>query len=247
MDITFWVLIIFVIIILAIIWITKQVVRTLFFASAIILIVLIGFGFLVLSDVKDIRNNFPNTPSTFLLTKDNTVISGIIGKFGEEFSPDLLTDAQLTSIQENFAEKNYEAIKGDNFKLIIINKSSFDQITVYDPDLQLTKDSIFSLLESEEPINDYITLQLGEGYSQAQFDIARQSFLRQANITQESQFKSIMFGILLAQTLQEEPLFVFQGFIDEKVIFYPETTAFKALKFLPESMLDSFVIVEGEK
>ena len=120
MDITIWVLIIFIAVVLIAIWITKQVMRTLFFASAILLIVLIGLGFMVLSDVKDIRNNFPTTPSVFLLVQDDVVLSGIIGNFGEEFKPSLFSDSQLSSVQSNFADNNLLAIKGDNYKLIII-------------------------------------------------------------------------------------------------------------------------------
>lgn len=246
MDLSVWVLIIFVIVVLVVIWVTKQVVRTLFFASAFVLVVLIGLGFMVLSDVKDIRSNFPTTPSMFLLVDQGVVLSGIVGSFGEDFNPVLLSDSQLSAVQSNFAEHDLVAVKGDNYKLIVINKSSFEGLSVYDSDLRISQDQILSLLSSDSPVDDYIFLQFPQSSSQAQFSALKDDFLEQAHISDDSEFKSVLFGILLSESMAKDPLFVFKGFLHGDALFFPETIAFKALRYLPESLLGYFVVVEGD-
>lgn len=211
----------------------KNAVKAIMLIISILVILSILGTYFTYSDIIDFRKNFPTTPSLYLLEKNDQVVAGIYGTFSEEELPSLVPEEQLTAYQTYFQDNDLNQIKGDYYKLFIINTEAFDSITeVKVDDETLSKETIFDLLDSSEPVNDYMT----------QKNIPKQNrevLLRDLEIENDAEFKALLFTALFSRIIQEQGrLFIFTQYKQGNVVIYPKSTIFRVIKEVPSSLLN---------
>lgn len=221
----------------------KSTIKAIALIISILVILSILGTFFVYSDINDFRQNFPTIPSLYLLQKDDQIVSGFYGIFSEETPPSLVSKEQLASYQQSFQENDLEEIKSDYYKVFIINANAFESITeIKADDTTLSKETLFSLLDSSDPIDDYMT----------QKNIPKQQrgiLLDSLGIENDIEFKALLFAALFAKSMEEKgPLFIFTQLKQGNIIVYPKSTIFRLVKEAPSSLLDKLMtkVTPGE-
>lgn len=236
-------IILFIVLVVLIIKLIKNTIKAIIIIISILLILLIIGTCFVYSDVNDFKQNFPTIPSLYLLEKNDQIVAGIYGIFSEEELPSLASEEQLTSYQNSFQENDLEEIKGDYYKVFIINSNAFDSITeIKTADITLSKETIFNFLDSSTPVDDFLALK---NIPREQRDEA----LASLNVKNDAEFKSLLFTLLFGTLIQEQgPLFIFTQYKQGNIIIYPKTTIFMLIKKVPSSLLNKLLlkITQGE-
>lgn len=246
LQLTLIILAVIAVLFLIIFKITKKVVKTIFFVSSIFTAVIIVSSIFLFADVNDFRSNYPTQESAYVLEKDGKLIAGLRVVMQEEPKPDFFTREELNTYQTAYENNNLDTIKGDSYKLFIFKSEAFDTLdTIQVSDTtEFTKQQMFSLLESETPGDDYIDLVVGET-SQKQ-SIKNQMFAS-LDITEDTEYKGTLFFILFGSAItQQGPLFIFEQYQEENIIIYPQTILFKAIKYVPMSLLNKVIQVAGD-
>ena len=85
-------------------------------------VVLVGIGgFLVVMDARDLSENFANESNLFLLTNGSTVVFGV--EVAGEDGPVIVNGTELSRFSEFLGEGDYKQIKGEYYKLVLIDAS----------------------------------------------------------------------------------------------------------------------------
>ena len=85
-------------------------------------VVLVGIGaFLVVMDARDLSENFVTERNLFLLTNGSTVIFGV--EVSGESGSELVNGTELARFSEFLEERDYKRVKGEYYKLILIDAS----------------------------------------------------------------------------------------------------------------------------
>jgi len=211
---------------------TKSIMKGVFISISILSLILLISGVMLISDVMEIKENFPTKPNLYLL-EDNKYIAG--------FSTIASENAELTLINsvkiEEYNKKDLEDIIENNYKLFIINKKSLDLIkSVKIGNNELTIEELKDLIKSETPIEDFLSKDIPRN----QLESAKRQLMNQYKITDESQFKGMLFAIALSSE-ENMMLFILNNLNGESAQIYPETIAFKLLKKVPLSLLENAI------
>jgi len=216
--------------------VTKSILKAIFLISSVAVLIMLVLGFLVISDAMDFNENFQNQSSIFVLEENNNLIAGLSGipSNGSQFT--FLTEEELGL----YNSSNLDDILEDNYKLFLMKKQAFNSIDkVESENMNLTKQQIFDLIDSEDPIYDYLELQ-PEEIPESALSQARQSILDQLKIESGVEFKGVLFASLFGQAMQN-PLFLFEQHQKGNITVYPETAMFKFMKRMPLSVLSRLI------
>ncbi len=220
--------------------ITKKILKTVFLALSFIIvigIILTAAGvFMTIDDVKDFQANFPKTPSTYLFEKDGKLLAGFKGMLAENPPPEMISQNQLAAYQSSFENKDLAAIKGESYKLFIISSSAFDSLesVPIGENEKMTKEQLLSLLDSQTPMDDYISIMFKTPLDKSQKDVMKEAMLQQLSAKDSAGFKGMVFFIALAASIQQQgPLFLFDSYREGRLTVYPETIIFKTIKVVP--------------
>lgn len=237
-------LILFIIISVIILKFVKKIAKAIFLISSLAILILAILGVIVFLDINNFKENFSTTPSLYLLQKDGKIVSGFGGVFAEEKSPSLLNKSALDPINSDFQTNNMDAVKNGYYKLFIINFDAFASLNTIkmDNNTELTLQQISDLLSSDTPADDYIKAYVKGNLSQTQRELIRKQMLEDSNLEDDAQFKGILFGMLFKSAVEEKgPLFIFDQYKQNKLVIYPETALFKAIKLVPSSLLGKII------
>ncbi len=102
--------------------VAKGVFQGLLLVSAVLSIVSGVAAVVVVRDALDFQNHFQASGKLMLFTADNgtKITSGIIGKGNESVQP--LSGAEVEKLSAAFSRNDFAAMKGDNFKLIMLKE-----------------------------------------------------------------------------------------------------------------------------
>lgn len=241
-------IVLFIIVSLIIIKVVKTFAKAMFLISSLVLFILIIVGVITLSDVGDFKKSFSNQTSLYILEKDDIIIAGFNGEFSNNQSPILETDHSLESINGYYINGDISSIKGDHYKLFIIDLISLEIVKTIDTgEVELTFGQVSKLLSSDTPIDDYIKISSDQDLSGFQKNYIKENLMKTSNIEDESQFKGILFGMLFQTATEKQGSFLFKQYKKGNIIVYPETAMFKLVKLVPSFLLDFFVTEQGEK
>ena len=235
-------IIIFIALAVLILKLIKSTIKAVMLISSVLTVILIIGVFFVYSDANDFKENFPSVPSLYLLQKDDEIIAGFYGIFSGTTTPSLIGEEQLISYQNNFKENNLSQIRGDYYKIFILKSEVFDSLAeIRTEEDVFSKETIFSFLESDTPVNDYLKFKNAPIGS-------RDDLLNSLNIRDDTEFKAVLFTVLFGALMEDQGSFViFTQYKKENIIIYPETTLFRLIKIIPLSLLDKVVkISPGE-
>ncbi|MBI2581350.1 hypothetical protein HYV85_06145 [Candidatus Woesearchaeota archaeon] len=110
--------------------VAKGMIQGLLLAGTIVSILAAVAGGFVVKDALELKDTFQKGNNTLLLSDDNwakltagITINGLAAD-GKEGSAETLTAAELEELNAHFAKKDYVAMRGKNYKLIIVRESS---------------------------------------------------------------------------------------------------------------------------
>jgi len=127
--------VLFVIIALVMYKLIKGIIKTVIVLGAAISIGIAVASFLVIMDANDLQEKFSEEPNLFLLVENSTVISAI--EFEGDNEPIIIDQQQVDEFSTNLLEENYDALRSDYYKVIIIDKKILEDNSIegLDPDL----------------------------------------------------------------------------------------------------------------
>ncbi|MEE9525568.1 MAG: hypothetical protein V3V78_03105 [Candidatus Woesearchaeota archaeon] len=220
--------------------ITKSIFKAIFLASTILAITIALISFLVVSDATEFTEKSKAIPSIYLLEEDGIILAGFSGTFMNESSqPTFVSGDALGPYEEN----DLDELLGENYKLYLVKKQAFDLIDTIDGgNLLLSKEEVFTLIDSETPLDDYIIAQVG-AVSASQLAAFRKDMFRDMNIENDDGFRGVLFAAMLT-TGFKEPIWLFDQIKQKNIIIYKETPMFKLIKFAPTSYLKKLMKTE---
>ena len=141
--------ILFIISVIVIFKIAKTIAKTMFFSFSLLAILFFIFTFLVVSDVRDLNENFQTQPSLYVFQQDSltAAVSGVFSGDTEELIT--FSKSDLDDLNNKYPDLN--AIKGNNYKLFIIHEDTFSQIQEVD----FNEDDL--LMVQEENVSEGLT------------------------------------------------------------------------------------------
>lgn len=100
--------------------VVNGIVQALLLTSAVAVVVLAVAGGFVVIDALDLRNNFAAGGKLMLFSADNgtRITSGLLVKGNESVQP--LSGAEIKQFNAELGRRDYAAMKGNNFKLILL-------------------------------------------------------------------------------------------------------------------------------
>lgn len=197
-------------------------------------IFLVITGFFIYRDVMDLKKNFMNSSKLFLLEDEGKFLAGaqMYGFDLENEPPHMLNGNE---IEELNSKSGYKEVLGSHYKIILIRMDVFNAL----PDSiqignikTISKDNLFSLLRSDNPINDFLGSN-GELPEGANDDAA---------------FKTVLFfGAFGVLVKEKGPFYILNEYKKGNVLVYPETITFKTIRFLPVSTAEKIANQNKEK
>ena len=209
----------------------KGVIQGLLLVSAVLSIVAAVAGGFVVKDALELKDNF-QTSDNMLLLSDNDwakLTAGMVvkgqaaGQAGQaaEGNVKALTVSELEMLNPKFAKKDYDALRGKNYKLIIIKESS---VTGSLPD------SIEAGVAAADEGTEGAAVGAGGKMKISSEDVLKQ--LKESG----GEERAAMLAALLSLRVNQDPVFIISEYKKDNVIVYPETAVFKAIKLIPLSL-----------
>lgn len=205
------------------------------------LIVLVSFvtsailGFYIYKDVADLRKNWAGSNKLILLANEE-VYAGVITTFGEE---ELVFVENLDDYQTAYQNRNYEVLKGSNYKLFIFKIGMFEKTdeTLSLGELEITKKAAIEAIESDDPKEVLINGLIESGSVPAeQKGLVKDQF--STEIGSDQLLKGMLFGMLMQGAMEKDPLLLFRELQKKNIIIYPETIIFKIVRLAPLSLIE---------
>jgi len=247
MILTIILIILLIIFFLVIFKISNSIKRAVFFTTSLISLAIIILGIFVFVDAAEFKENFPTSENLLMLEEDNSLAAGFYMQFSAGSQPSLITEDKLLIQNQYFKENNLEAIKGESYKLFIINKQALDTVDkIPFGEKTFTRQQTFDIINSENAIDDFLDIY----FTDIPFDqksLVKEQFLTGIKIKDDTEFKAMLFALLVSSAMEEKgPLLIFEEYKENNIQIYPETTLFKFIKKVPQSLLEKVVKLAGE-
>lgn len=218
------------------------------FLSLVFSLTLLTFGAFLYLDINDFSNNFYNSSNMFVLVDNNTVLTGFYGMMEEEKEkPNFFTREMIEDMTTLYREDDYEKMKGNNYKMFIIDIRAFeniDNITIDDKKHSLGY--IHSLILSEEPLEEYAgDLIENKDVPETAKEKIKQDLIEQTReeIGGDDAFRGALFASsLLGSAMEEqETIFLLKNFQLGMIEIHEESMLFKTIKYIPTPYLEAII------
>jgi len=229
-------LIIFALIVLILFKIFHTLLKAFFVTVLLAGLALILFGIVILVDINDFRNNFLTSDKLFLLDGEEGFVSGfVMGAMNDINEIKSITKNELEFFTSQYNEGSIKEFASGYYKIFILNKQLFDGI---DDNIQLneqnfSKDFILEAIEAEDSVEFLVQSQLPEEAP----DTIKNDYRN--TLGDPDVLKAKLFAVMFMTAVRQEPAkFLLQHIKDEKIIIYPESSMFKAVKIVPKVVVD---------
>jgi len=188
-----------------------QVIGLLLFLAFIIFLIF------VYKDAYDVVNNFQNGKNAFVLMDGSNARIGVIAEKGDV---KIIDDSTVKSYGIMIAESDYEGVKGDAYKLIIIKRGALEQIDEYSVDTPI------GTLNKEQSLN----LLFGQ-------------FVPTGGVTltepDQQKLRVFIFADMLSKKIfgPQNQIFMISQLKEGNIFIYKETIIFKLMKIVPISWI----------
>lgn len=201
----------------------------------------IVFGYLVVKDANDFKNNFENSTSMVIVkqtandtNKTETFIAGV--KFNPEKKIfESLNKKDLTNAETLYKKNKISTLGADYYKVFIIELKSFDEIKLYnisDQNVELSKEEIKAVMLSDnarETLAEIISKKNGE---------SKADVLDALSATNE-EVKGYLLSYYLSMVFNPSNTIQFISQLKSSNIqVYNNTALFKAIKLVPQSLIN---------
>jgi hypothetical protein len=199
------------------------------------------FGYLIIKDANDFRNNFLNNTNMFVVKNSVGATESFLA--GATLSPKAegfgsMDSEKLSTVEKLYNEGNLEILNSEYYKIFVIDIKSFDEVELYDisdQNVELTREEIKSVMLSDdarEELADIIAEKRGETADEVMEDLA----------STNEEIKSYLLSYYLTTVFNPENIVEFlEQLKNENIQVYKETALFKAVKLVPSSLIGILV------
>ena len=242
MAVSIIVLILYIIAIVLIFKFVKGVIKSIFLALSLLIIILVVFGVFVAIDLKDIQDNMQTSQNLFLLEKNNKINAGISWSLDGKTQPVFVTKESIDSYSAALSSNNLKEIQGDYYKVILIDEKSFDSIDeISNGQTSYTRQQIINLLNSDAPLDEFI-MSSQKGITKDQIAVLKPQLMQTMKIKSDEEFKGFLFAMLFSAALEQKgSIFILDQYKEGNIKVYPETIVFRTLKVIPSSIIEKAV------
>lgn len=226
--------IILIIIAVIVFLITRKILKALGFILLILLMAFFLSSILVYKDMEDYKERFYTEEKLMLLKSNENYVAGFVITYPREKDSAVLMNNQNINHFRQIKEKE---ILGDSYKILTFEISAFEELKTVDfKDIRLTKKEIIDLINSEDTFKDASEIILNEKYEDE--EKIKSELKNKYNINDESELRSLLFSSLVAESVEENSLFLINKIKSKDIKVYPRTAMFIAISFIPESLFD---------
>lgn len=213
----------------------KNVFKAAIYVFVLIAIILFIVGVSIYTDATNFRNSIQEKPVTFILSDNGNVIAGI--KVIDFKSSDilLLKNETIKKAQDFMDNGNYNKLLDNSYKLFIFNLSLLERLntTLEFQQFNISTKEGLLILQSSQPIHD-----AAEIFSSSS-DITNKGYKQQIEqelelkFNSDQEFKDAVFSLFVVKLFPSQTLYIIKGMKSKEVIIYPETSMFKAVRYIP--------------
>lgn len=240
----------------------KSLFKAIAIAAGIMMIVTLILGFMVMSDVKSMTEKMKTDNKLVLLTDGDKVLTGAtIGDLSnsKDFSA-MIKDgtikfsakAEASAYSASLAQKNYDALLGSNYKLIMIDVKVFDSVSQVElfGKMTLPSDEAKKILKSDSPIDTFLSndanleklLSSGTSKTVDNIELIKQNkaaFKDQIlnQIGSEEALKAVIAVAMFQSAVQKDQTMLITEYQKGNIKVYKETITFKLLNYMPVSLM----------
>lgn len=238
-----------VIIFLALFWVRKTLFLLGFFFKLFLLFMLaciIGtgiFGYMVYNDVNDFKDNFMNTTSVFILKNEvNGSVSFVGGMVLNPSTRDVkpLNHTELVNAKKLYDLGDISDLSKQYYKVFVVDSKSFDQVKLYnisDQNIELTREEIKKIVTSNNSRDELA------GIIAAKRGISKSEVLMQLMPSNE-EVNGYILSYYLATVFDVSNMGQFISELKSgNIKVYDETALFKAVKLVPQVLIDKAISV----
>ena len=228
--------------------IAKVGVKWIIIIASILALLSIVFGINLFQDISELRENLPKAQNLILL-KNNNIITGFTGNIISNNKVSYLNESQINSYKELYEKEDFDSMKDQYYKLIIIDKDIFDgdgKIVFNNHNVSVSK--VISLIESNNALEDSVSLiismeNLIENNNLRNY--IKDRLKSENGVLIDNDMKAILFASLINQ---EDKAALLNGVKTNKVLIYPNTITFKIVKIIPgilsENIIKKMVVMQ---
>ena len=105
----------------------KSLMKTLVMGAVVLVVVIAAAGFLVISDIRDLKDNFSNSSKLMLLAGEENLAFGLEVTTLDMDGVKFINRETLDSWEEYYQKKKYKKIRGEEYyKVFILKNEAFD-------------------------------------------------------------------------------------------------------------------------
>jgi hypothetical protein len=238
-----------VVVFLILFWLKKTLFLFGFFFKLFLLLMLvcvigsIVFGYMVVKDANDFKNNFGNSTSIVILKQTNNDTENVTFLAGVAFNPekkqfDSMSKKDLTNAETLYKENKLSALGADYYKVFVIELKSFDEISLYnisDKNVELSKEEIKAVMVSDnarEALASIIAKKNGED----------QSVVLQSLAATNEGVKSYLLSYYLSTVFNPNNTIEFLSQLkNNNIQVYNNTALFRAIKLVPQALINTMI------
>lgn len=202
------------------------------------------FGLDLFNDVTDLAQNLPTAKKLFLLKDDAQILTGFESSaLNAANALSFIDDITIASYQSSYAKKDLDTIRGNYYKLIIVDTKAltFDTIILNGNEFAVA-DALEviraknSRARAAELIRKKQSLPDTAAINSYVLDVLQGSLIKT-----DADLRAALFAQLIADAVARDSLFVTRGLAADVIVVHPETITFKVIKLLPESLTKKLV------
>jgi len=238
-------IVIMIIIFLLLFWLKKTLFLFGFFfklAMLFMLIVVVGsfvFGYLVVKDANDFKNNFSNSTSMMIVKQTTNGTESFLA--GVTLNPEKkeynsMSQKQLSNVEQLYKDNKISTLGADYYKVFIIELKSFDEVKLYnisDQNVELSGAEIKTIMLSDNARADLSSI------------IAKKSGRKANDVYNElaatdEGVKSYLLSYYLSTVFNPSNITQFLTQLKkDNIQVYANTPLFQAIKLVPQTLINT--------
>lgn len=210
--------------------------------SFILFVLVCIFGFFIIRDAMDFKNNFGNSTNTFILKDNQTILTGMNLNPGKSLDDkfQIIETAKLNELQKDIAEKplinqkNMDALRAKYkfYKFFVVDIEAIKDIPDDKFSIEIAQNQFLTKNQSIEVLKNPKILNKIMNISDVETNTLEQKGYY-------DKMKGFVFANVLIYYFNPKNSVSFFGEIKSgNIEIYDETILFKSLKFIPKAILD---------
>lgn len=213
----------------------KSVVKAAFFVLGLFAVFLVIIGVVVMIDANNFKKGFQEGTTKYVLVDGESVLASVIVD-GQDAEITQVSPSQFATDLEAYPPEDYEAIKGDHFKVFFIDKIVLENLSdsLMFGDYRLPQEQAIAILESPDAIGslaEAISAQEGMPVDQARTQL-------DGFYETPEEAKGSILALFLAELFPARITYVIESMRQGTIQVYEETILFKSLQHIPLGIIE---------